>query len=366
MRIPDSFDSLLAAPHFILLECVAGSTACGLNRPGSDRDIRGVFALPAAAYLGLGAVPNQLSDPRGDTAYFALRRFAELASGANPNMLELLFAPEDCLLRVSSVGRRLLEARTLFLSRACYQSHVAYANAQIRKARGQNKWVNRPQPEDPPRQEDFCWFIARAAASADPPMRPVPVAESGIELEECHAAALEHSLEVYRLYHFGRGARGVFRGGNLVMESIPLAEEGRRFAGLLLFNRQAHEAALRDHRNYWAWRSERNESRWQDQERGALDYDAKNLMHTFRLLLAAESMLREGAPRVRFEGADRDFLLAVRNGSFRYEELIEEAERRTRSLEALLPESPLPEAPDLAAIDDLVRDLTKEWESAHS
>ncbi|MBI1293299.1 hypothetical protein GC173_19005 [bacterium] len=365
MRAPDSLEMLLENPHFILLECVSGSHAYGLNRPSSDRDVRGVFALPASAYLGLTEPTPQVSDARSDVTYFSLRRFASLAADANPNMLELLFTPEDSMLRVSAVGRRLLDQRELFLSRACYQSHVAYAQAQIRKARGQNKWVNRPQPEKPPRQEDFCWFLPREADERGLPMRPVPVANAPIRLDECHAAALEHSSEMYRLYDYGSEARGVFRDGQLVLESIPLGDEQTRFVGLMIFNRNAYEAAMRDHRNYWTWKKERNPARWQSQEEDLLDYDAKNMMHTFRLLLAAEGLLRNGVLSVRVEGADRDFLMGIREGQYSYSTLIAEAERRTAALEQLLPTSPLPEKPDLHRIERLIREVTEEWEHAN-
>jgi hypothetical protein len=360
MQVPQSLDALLAQPRSILLECVSGSHAYGLNRPGSDRDVRGIFALPAAVYLGLDEPPVQLSDARGDVTFFALRRFGELAAAANPNMLELLFSPDDCVVRASAGGRRLIAERSLFLSRACFQSHVAYANAQIHKAKGQNKWVNRPQPVEPPTAEDSPESVGQ-----DPPVRPVRLADAPLRLAECHAAALEHCTELYRLYHYGAAARGVFRGGNLVPESIPLADEAKRFAGLLIYNRNAYDAALRDHRNYWKWREERNPARWETQESGQIDYDAKNLMHTFRLLLAAEGLLREGTLRVRVTGADRDFLLAVRAGEYSYQDLIADAERRTACLAELLPDSPLPEKPDFRAIDSLIREITEEWECDH-
>ena len=64
-----------------------------------------------------------------------------------------------------------------------------------------------------------------------------------------------------------------------------LSDEAARFAGLLIYNKQA----LADHQNYWQWRRERSEARWQQQERGELDFDAKNMMHAVRLLLSGRS-----------------------------------------------------------------------------
>ena len=66
------------------------------------------------------------------------------------------------------------------------------------------------------------------------PARPVSLRSTGWSLDEFHAARLEHSRDIYRLYRYGKQARGVFRGGMLVLESIPKEDEATCFAGFLL------------------------------------------------------------------------------------------------------------------------------------
>lgn len=117
-----------------------------------------------------------------------------------------------------------------------------------------------------------------------------------------------------------------------------------------------------DHRNYWTWRTERNEARWRQQESGELDYDAKNLMHTIRLLLSGESILLHGRPIVRFEGETQRLLLDVRAGRFRYEEVMKMAETIKARCESLRNHADLPEAVDIAAVENLLRELTHAWE----
>jgi hypothetical protein len=349
------------------LECVAGSHAYGLNRAGSDEDRRGIFMVPSAAYLSTTDPPTNISDGKSDITFYSLRRFAQLAAGANPNMLEVIFAPQENIVSQSPHAEPLLKNRAMFLSRACFQSHVQYANSQIHKARGRNKWINRPQPKEAPLQQEFCWFVPREASASNPPMRPIRFSESNVNLAHCHAAAVEHSTELFRIYEYGPEARGVFRGAEtLVLESIPIEDEATRFVGTMIFNRMAYDAAIRDHHNYWEWREKRNDARWDAQERGELDYDAKNMMHTIRLLMAAESLLRDGVLRIRFDGADRDFLLSIRDGKFEYDYLIAEAERRTAELATLLENSPLPERPDFAGIDRVLLEVQDSWEHARA
>lgn len=352
------------APAAILFECIAGSRAYGTHNADSDEDIRGIFALPAQAYLSLQAAPNQISDARNNIVYYSLRRTVELLTAANPSLMELLYMPADCVRRSSPEMERLLQQRALFVTQRCADTHIGYAFSQIKKSRGQNKWINQPKPEAPPRKEEYCHVLMRAACdtTGQPPARPLPLARSGIALEHHHAARVEHARDLYRLYHYGEEARGVFRGDVIACEPIPLDDEEPRFAGLLIYNEQAWKQALADHQNYWTWRRERNEARWQQQERGELDYDSKNLMHTIRLLLSGKSILERGEPLVRVGGDELQLLRDVRNGRYRYEQILEMADAIVADCERLKAVSTLPAETDAAAADALLQELTLAWE----
>jgi hypothetical protein len=348
----------------ILFECIAGSRAYGTNTASSDEDVRGVFAVSAADYLSLQRPPDQVADERGNVVYYSLRRTVELLSTANPNILELLYMPDDCVRSISDEMRLLIENRALFITKQCADTHAGYAMSQIKKAKGQNKWVNNPKPERAPTKEEFCYIIPWEAGQSQPslPVRPVPLSVIGWPLEEFHAARLEHARDTYRLYRYGKMARGVFRGDVLVCESIPKEDEATRFAGLLLFNEQSWKQSLVDHQNYWAWRRERNPARWELQERGALDFDAKNLMHTVRLLLSARSILTNGTPRVRFEGADLDLLMSIRAGKRTFGEILALSEGLMAECESLKQASGLPETCDPVQASALLQTLTRAWE----
>ncbi|HEX4998774.1 MAG TPA: nucleotidyltransferase domain-containing protein, partial [Terriglobia bacterium] len=148
-------DLLAREPDPILFECVAGSVAYGTRVTGSDEDIRGLFAVPSHAYLDLVRPPEQVGDDRNNVVYYSLRRFVELLAGANPNILELLFMPEDCVRRTTPEMALLQTEARLFITKQCAKTHAGYAMTQIRKARGQNKWINNPKPEAAPGREDF-------------------------------------------------------------------------------------------------------------------------------------------------------------------------------------------------------------------
>lgn len=348
----------------ILFECVSGSRAYGTANLESDTDIRGVFAQPLEEFVALSPPAALIADDRHNTVYYSLRRTLELLAAANPNILELLYMPGDCIRVDGEPMRQLRAQRTIFITRQCADTHVGYAFSQIKKAKGQNKWINQPKPETPPSKEEYCYVLSRAALIANDaaPARPVALSRSGINLAHCHAARLEHAQDVFRLYDYGNDARGVFRGDMIALESIPQQDEQSRFVGLLLYNERAWRQAMDDRHNYWTWRAERNEQRWRQQESGELDYDAKNLMHTIRLLLSGRSILQQGMPIVRFEGKDRQTLLDIRAGRFTYEEVMHMAEDIKAQCATLRDRADLPEAADIGETERLLKTLTAMWE----
>jgi uncharacterized protein len=348
----------------VIFSCVAGSRAYGTQVQGSDEDIRGIYAVPSLAYLPLRREPVQLSDDRGNTVYYSLRRCVELLAEANPNVLELLFTPPDCVRKTSPEMERLISARSLFVTRQCGDTHVGYAMSQIKKARGQNKWVNNPKPSEAPRKEDFCFVIPKERLTAldAPPCRPVPLNQIGWSLENYHVARLEHVPDTYRMYYYGPGARGAFRGDVLVCESIPEADEATHFAGLLIFNEQAWKQSFTEHQNYWGWRKNRNDARWEQQEAGQLDYDAKNMMHTIRLLMSSRSILERGEPIVRFDGRSLDLLLDIRAGKMTFQQVLHVANELMTECDRLKTSAALPAECDAVAADALLLEITRDWE----
>ena len=83
--------------NLIRLETISGSKAFGLATEKSDTDIRGVFYLPKEMFYGLEYIP-QVSNETNDEVYYEIGRFVELLLKNNPNILEILAAPEDCIL----------------------------------------------------------------------------------------------------------------------------------------------------------------------------------------------------------------------------------------------------------------------------
>ena len=127
--------------------------------------------------------------------------------------------------------------------------------------------------------------------------------------------------------------------------------------GILIFNKQAYESAKRQHKEYWEWRRNRNEARWVQQERGQLDYDAKNMMHLTRLLFSGESIVKNGRPIVRFTGEKLETLLSIRRGEWEFDRIIAHAE--TIQARIIDGKDRLPVECDKEKVSDLIAEVMR-------
>ncbi|HEX7754320.1 MAG TPA: nucleotidyltransferase domain-containing protein [Niabella sp.] len=139
---------------WLILEVISGSRAYGLDTPASDTDIKGVFVLPQELYYSM-EYTAQVANETNDIVYYELNRFMELLARNNPNILELLAVPEDCILLRHPL-MDLLSAE-LFLSRLCEQTFANYAYSQIKKARGLEKKIVNPMGDERKIPADFCY-----------------------------------------------------------------------------------------------------------------------------------------------------------------------------------------------------------------
>lgn len=331
----------------ILLECVSGSRAYGLHTPQSDTDIKGVFLLPKEDFYGLNYIP-QISNESNDIVFYELGRFMELLSLNNPNILELLNSPEavvkykhPLLDRINSVD---------ILSKLCKKTFGKFALSQIKKARGLNKKILNPIDKERKTILSFCYVNYQNGS--------LPL-QKYLELkawrqEDCGLVNIPNMRDVYGLYH-GAGYKGIIRSkesNEVALSSIP---KGREQEAILYFNKDGYSTYCKDYKEYWSWVASRNEARYQSTQSHGKNYDAKNMMHTFRLLEMAIEIGRD--QQINVWRNDRDFLLKVKSGAFSYEELLNMASRKQEEMEVVFGNSNLPDRPDVELIKRLTYEL---------
>jgi len=362
------------APSVIFLG-ISGSHAYGMATPTSDLDLRGVCIPPREIresffrkfdqFQGEPSAPDRevlerafsrklpsayLEALRGswqDTVIFGLHKAVSLMSDANPNMLELLFLPEDCIVVDSLPWKTIREARSLFLSQRCRFTFMGYAVSQFRRIQSHREWLLRPPKAKPERREFGL------------PESSLLPANVRSEIEE----AIQERVRSWDADHLLEGAPlDVLRERMLDFWEAVLKAEGRESVedlaaqdlgvpeGIrsIISAEKRYRAALAHWNSYLKWKTERNPAR--QKLEADFGYDTKHASHLLRLSRMCLEILTTGQVLVRRPDAEE--LLAVRRGSLRYEEL----EAEFRRLESIIKDAPtcLPRAPDREAIDRII------------
>jgi hypothetical protein len=89
-----------------------------------------------------------------------------------------------------------------------------------------------------------------------------------------------------------------------------------------------------------------------------MGFDGKHAAHLVRLMRMCREILETGAVIVK--RPDRDELLAIRNGAWSYEQLMQWSEQEDRVLEEVMARSSLPNTPDSHTLDALCMSLVAE------
>jgi len=117
--------------HIILLG-LGGSHAYGMNKIGSDIDIRGI-ALNSKLEILLGQDFEQIVNTDTDTTIYSFNKMIELLSKCNPNTIEILGLRPEQYLYITDIGKEILDNRKLFLSKLCIHTFGNYASSQLRR-----------------------------------------------------------------------------------------------------------------------------------------------------------------------------------------------------------------------------------------
>ncbi|MCP4156466.1 MAG: nucleotidyltransferase [bacterium] len=346
----------------LLFKCIAGSKAYGLDTPESDTDIKGVFLLSREEYYGLEYY-GQLNNESNDIVYYELRRFVELLYKNNPGILEMLAIPEKCILYKHPLFDRFQPK--MFLSKQCKNTFAGYALAQVKRAKGLNKKIMNPIPEERLGVLNFCYVIEGQGS--------VPLTEwlesNNMKQEYCGLVNIPHMKDIYGLFYDKkaaetkgketRGMRGIVKTKEAEGVLTSRVPKGLKPSGTMAYNKQAYSKYCRDYKDYWDWVAKRNDARYKDTISHGKNYDAKNMMHTFRLLDMAEEIARCGKIVVKRE--NREELLDIKRGTFMYDSLVEKAETKIKIIESLYEMSHLQDYPDKTKIDHLLIQTRKEF-----
>jgi hypothetical protein len=368
----------------ILYDVISGSKAYGTNLPTSDEDRRYIYILPLD-YILSGNIIEQINDVTNDVVGYEIGRFLELLYSNNPNILELLNTPEDCIIYKNPVFDIVLNNRDKFLTKKCAGSFSGYAKEQIYKAKGKDKkqnWEKEKITRKTPL--DFC-FIFKGENS-------IPLInymnKRNLDQKFAGLSKIPHSKDVYALFYDYEAAsiysdksssfeklmtiftnkipgfktplmrfKGIsFQESNDIrLSSIPISCPSNYFIGHISYNKDAYIQHCKDYKSYQTWLNERNEQRWVDVESNGQKIDGKNMMHCRRLIDMSREIAEGKGIIVKRPNAQE--LIDIRKGKVDLQSLIDHIEKETKEIDILYKNSTLPENIDIKIIEDILIDI---------
>lgn len=154
-------------PDNMMFEGVTGSVAYGVSTDTSDMDIIG-FCIPPKEQLfphlaghisGFGTPPERFdlfqchhikhNNKEYDIAIYSIVKFFQLIMENNPNMVDALFLPRNCVLHSTQIYEYLRSSRHMFLHKGCWPKFRGYAYSQLSKIR------TKANSSNPARQESI-------------------------------------------------------------------------------------------------------------------------------------------------------------------------------------------------------------------
>lgn len=340
----------LKSQNLILFEAISGSKSFGLNTPTSDTDIKGVYYLPKEKFFGLEYIP-QISNETNDEVYYEIGRFVELLIKNNPNILEILASPKDCILYQHPLMEQLKIED--FLSKLCKDSFAGYAVTQIKKARGLNKKIVNPMPKEKKSLLDFCAVLKGYETVSVNSF----LTQNKLKQEQFGLVNIPNSKGMFAMFYDENkslGYKGIIQKETSNEVSVSSIPKGEKLVGYLSCNQDGYSTYCKEYTDYWNWIDKRNEDRYNTNQQHGRNYDSKNMMHTIRLLQTANNILSTGKLNIRVP--NREELLDIKAGNKEYDVLLEMADDLITSIEKHYTTSSLPEKPDEAkAIQTLIQ-----------
>lgn len=308
----------------IILLTLGGSHAYGMEKEGSDVDVR-CIALNSKSDILLGRDFEQIVEEVTDTTVYSFNKMIELLTKSNPNTIEELGCLPEHYLILTNIGKELLDNRKMFLSKICVHSFAGYASSQLRRMENKAaRLVGQAQNEE---------YILKSINNAEYEFknRYFPYDDSDIKLYTDKAIQPGYDTEIFM---------------DINLKHYPL----RDWTGM--WNEMK---AIVSSYNKFGKRNERAV---------AHDKMGKHMAHLLRLYMMCIDIL-EKEEIVTYRANEHDLLMSIRNGEYldsnrqpisAFYDLLDEYEKR---FEYAKKNTSLPDKPDYKKINEFKMDVNE-------
>ena len=358
----------------IIFKGIVGSKAFGTNTENSDTDIATIYMCDNSDLLGFEYKEHE--DTSKDDKGYELNKFIKLLMNGNPNMVEILNLPEDCILEKSKEWDEIQKIKDIFITKQLYSTFAGYGKTQILKAKGLNKKINWEGVKIEKKTIlDFCYFLP--FDNSETVAKPIKewLKENDYKQEYCGLVGIDHFRYSYLLYidelQWVKEANhrfsniesyqfnGICREGadDICLSNVPKYCIPK---GIVYINKDAYSSHSKDYTDYLNWKDKRNQDRYNTNKKHGQKYDSKNIMHLVRLLKTAEDIAKTGKIKVRRDKEEIEYLLKIKRGEINLQSIVDWSEGFILDLKSLFDLSNLPLDVDKKFCHELVIKLRNE------
>jgi predicted nucleotidyltransferase len=357
-----------------------GSRAYGIHRPDSDHDQAGVMIPPAKYFFGLDKFEQfkdfppedmAVSSKAQDKVIYDIRKAISLIADNNPNMLDLLFSPERCILILEPEWQIIMDNRELFISKKCRHTYSGYAFAQLRRINTHRKFLI-----DPPKNKPVRDAFGLPAVSIFPTAQLKAVVYSAMgdflieDEKENFLSELDDVYSNYVIPIINRYMKPDLR--SLAMEYLQVGVKSQantlKALGPSYIKDEYLEMATKELQFYSAdleWQQFASWSKSRNKARAELEvkygYDTKHAAHLVRLIRMCREILETGKINVDRTDIDAEELKEIRDGAWEYDKLEEYAKRLDDEAGELYNTSIIKRSPDTNMIKNLCETVCEDY-----
>lgn len=299
--------------HLIFLT-LSGSRAYGTNTAESDYDYRGIIIPPSSCndgFLGKFEQKESLDGYGKDSTAYSIQKFFQLASQCNPNIVELLFIPDDLAVVRTKYSDAIRAEKQLFLSKKARASFEGYAYQQLHRLKNHKAWWDQEKlGQTPPKPDREALGLPAVPQYSKEKLNNILSLPAELVVSE-----IRDYVEKERIFYSQKAA----------------------------YDKWIH------------WKTTRNPARYELEKKYGADF--KHGAHLVRLTLMCEELLRDGKFFVR--RPDAEMLMDIRNGKWSYEQLMDFVKEKKFVVEELYKKSTLPDEPDVEKLNELCIELVE-------
>lgn len=334
----------------LIFEGITGSTLYGTNTPDSDVDKRGVFIPDPQYIIGLATIKEKEVSEEEDTIHYELKQFFKLCIDNNPNIIELLFISNEFTLLTTPEWAEIVKNRHEFVSKKAKYTFSGYAFSQLKRIKSHRQWLLNP-PTHKPTREEFSLPKNKTFSADDIGAFNVLIAKYLESISDIHPLKniLQEMNEWVDYLTIVQASQPIDIN---ILRNITKGDISDTI--LYMFTQEMkYRAELNHYNKYLFWLKTRNPKRAKLE--AAYGYDTKHAVHLVRLMAECEELLTTG--NIRFPRPDAKFLKEVRNGYFKYDDLVKYADEMQAKFENLYKESTIQKTANYNKIDELLRKM---------